>query len=144
MPTQTDTDSIGNAQARSTSQEQEQEEKDYGGIDPDLAYLDPSLASGTGSAGGSRATFNHKGVFTRDADRNPDHVSEYSRSRRQNAVYFDVDAWEQQVDSEQSRKRALEEDADPKHRRLSKNQVQSFKEKRAEKRAKKQRAWLLS
>ncbi|EEB88431.1 hypothetical protein MPER_13742, partial [Moniliophthora perniciosa FA553] len=56
------------------------------GIDPSLAYLDPTLASvpGTSSVGyGATARFNARtGQFTRPDGRDPSHLSEYERMKR--------------------------------------------------------------
>jgi len=73
------------------------------GIDPSLAYLDPSLAGGPSAAGGSgaynfTAKFNaHTGTFTRPDGRDPTHLSEYERMKRMSSVYFNMDQWEQEV-----------------------------------------------
>ena len=75
------------------------------GVDPDLAYLDPSLSaamttaspSGTvaGSAYGTAGRFNARnGKFEGNPDKNPDWVSDFSRMKRQSNIYFDVDGWE--------------------------------------------------
>ena len=65
--------------------------EDYGGIDPDLAYLDPGLlARRPGAAGGNiyTARFNARsGRFEGDPNRTPDHVSDVSRAKRQNNFY---------------------------------------------------------
>ncbi|THH14786.1 hypothetical protein EW146_g5591 [Bondarzewia mesenterica] len=62
------------------------------GIDPSLAFLDPSLAGPSGSAGGSfTAKFNARtGAFARPDARDPTHLSEYERAKRMSEVYFDV------------------------------------------------------
>ena len=65
---------------------------DYGGIDPDLAYLDPSLKArrpGGANAGNVYAArFNARtGRFEGDPNRNPDYVSDVSRAKRQNNFY---------------------------------------------------------
>lgn len=76
------------------------------GIDPSLAYLDPSLgasASTTSTPGsyGATAKFNARtGQFTRPDGRDPTHLSEYERAKRMSEFYFDVGAWEQQRDKD--------------------------------------------
>jgi hypothetical protein len=71
------------------------------GIDPALAYLDPTLAAGP--AGSSShlaftAKFNAKsGAFARPDARDPTHMSEYERAKRMSEFYFDVGAWEKEV-----------------------------------------------
>ena len=65
------------------------------GIDPSLAYLDPSLAGPSGSAPGGSfvAKFNARtGAFARADARAPAHLSEYERAKRMSEVYFDVGA----------------------------------------------------
>ena len=84
------------------------------GIDPSLAYLDPSLAGGPsapGSSGGYNfsARFNaHSGTFTRPDGRDPTHLSEYERMKRMSSVYFNMEQWEQEV---AQRKNREDEDA---------------------------------
>lgn len=74
------------------------------GIDPELAYLDPSLAgpssSSTSAASGLyTAKFNARtGQFAKPDARDPDHVSEYERMKRMNSFYFDMDAWQKEVE----------------------------------------------
>jgi hypothetical protein len=73
------------------------------GIDPSLAYLDPSLAGASSVPGGSAgynftARFNaHTGTFTRPEGRDPTHLSEYERMKRMSSVYFNMEQWEQEV-----------------------------------------------
>lgn len=90
-----------------------------GGIDPELAFLDPSLAyGGTKTGGGPVPTFAAKfnarsGRFAGGDARDPSHISEYERAKRMSEAYFDVDSWKKQVEErENERKRAAEEDAD--------------------------------
>lgn len=71
------------------------------GIDPSLAYLDPSLAgpSSLAHTGSFAARFNSRtGAFTATDGRAPSHLSEYERMKRMNAFYFDVGAWEREVE----------------------------------------------
>jgi hypothetical protein len=86
------------------------------GIDPALAYLDPSLgasAAASGAAYASQAKFNARtGTFTALDGRDPSHLSEYERARRMSSVYFDVGQWEadlaarkEEEDAEGGRKR---------------------------------------
>jgi hypothetical protein len=78
------------------------------GIDPSLAFLDPTLSS-TGGGGGAYAAaakFNARtGAFTRNDARAPEHLGEHARAQRMSAFYFDSAAWEADV-----AKRAREED----------------------------------
>ncbi|THU90660.1 hypothetical protein K435DRAFT_821101 [Dendrothele bispora CBS 962.96] len=112
------------------------------GIDPSLAYLDPSLAgpSGTGTGGyGATAKFNARtGAFTRVDARDPSHLSEYERAKRMSEAYFDVSAWEEQKVKEQ------EEEVDAsgrKRKRPTKKDLERFKEQKKQKKIAKT-AWL--
>ena len=82
------------------------------GIDPSLAYLDPSLAGPSSAPGGAynfAARFNaHTGTFTRPDGRDPTHLSEYERMKRMSSVYFNMEQWEQEV---AQRKNQEDEDA---------------------------------
>lgn len=100
-----------------------------GGIDPELAFLDPSLAYTTGGPNkginttGPIPTFTAKfnarsGRFAGGDARDPNHVSEYERAKRMSQAYFDVDSWNKQVEErEQARKRAAEQGEDPNAKR---------------------------
>ena len=70
------------------------------GIDPHLAHLDPSLATGPSlSSGAFAARFNARtGAFTAVDGRDPSHLSEYERAKRMSQFYFDVGAWEQELE----------------------------------------------
>ncbi|KAF8646638.1 hypothetical protein AX16_007138 [Volvariella volvacea WC 439] len=120
------------------------------GIDPSLAYLDPTLAQSISTSGGApsgalgptfTARFNARtGQFTRPDGRDPTHLSEYERMKRMSEFYFDVNAWEKEV--AQRNAEAEEEEAGTKKRkRPSKKDLERFKEqKRLKKIAK--TAWL--
>lgn len=85
------------------------------GIDPSLAHLDPSLAAGPSSnpAFSYTAKFNARtGAFTKADGRDPTHLSEYERAKRMSEFYFDVNAWEKEVED-----RKEQEDADGKKRK---------------------------
>ena len=85
------------------------------GIDPSLAFLDPTLAAGPSSATNPAAysytaKFNARtGAFARPDARDPGHLSEYERMKRMNEVFFDQGEWEKQLaqekEEEGSRKR---------------------------------------
>ncbi|KAI0032998.1 hypothetical protein K488DRAFT_25581, partial [Vararia minispora EC-137] len=111
------------------------------GIDPALAHLDPSLASGpsASAAGTYTARFNARtGAFTALDGRDPSHLSEYERARRMSSVYFDVGQWEADV---AARNQQEAEDGAKKRKRPSKKDLERFKEqKRLKKIAK--TAWL--
>lgn len=79
------------------------------GIDPSLAYLDPSLAgpSSLAPSGMFTAKFNARtGAFTAVDGRAPSHLSEYERMKRMNAFYFDVGAWETEVEERDAEEKA--------------------------------------
>jgi hypothetical protein len=69
------------------------------GIDPHLAHLDPSLATGPSLPSGAfTARFNARtGAFTATDGRDPSHLSEYERAKRMSQFYFDVGAWEEEL-----------------------------------------------
>ena len=69
------------------------------GIDPQLAHLDPSLATGPSLPSGAfAARFNARtGAFTAVDGRDPSHLSEYERAKRMSQFYFDVGAWEEEL-----------------------------------------------
>ncbi|CAL1709720.1 unnamed protein product [Somion occarium] len=110
------------------------------GIDPSLAFLDPSLAAGpsTGAAFEYTAKFNARtGTFAKPDARDPTHLSEYERAKRMSQFYFDVNAWEAEV----AERKEQEEAEGKKRKRPSKKDLERFKEqKRLKKIAK--TAWL--
>jgi len=118
------------------------------GIDPSLAYLDPSLAASTSAAAGPApntftAKFNARtGAFTAGGARDPGHLSEFERAKRMSEFYFDVNAWEKDVES---RKRAEKEEEESgvggKRKRPSKKDLERFKEQKKQKKIAKT-AWL--
>lgn len=127
---------------------------DFGGIDPDLAYLDPSLASrarGAGGAGAYVARFNARtGKFEADPTKNPDRVSDVQRAKRQNQFYFDYDGWQATLAQQQEQnalKRAAEgdyaEDDSNKKHRPSKKEMEAIRARNKEKKEKKQKGWLM-
>jgi len=111
------------------------------GIDPSLAYLDPSLAAGPSNPAAFTYTakFNARtGAFARPDARNPDHVSEYERAKRMSEFYFDVNAWEQDVET---RKVAEDEEGGKKRKKPTRKDLESFKERKKQKKIAKT-AWL--
>ena len=122
------------------------------GIDPALAYLDPSLLNSTAAPGGPIPTFTakfnrHTGAFAKQDARDPSHLSEYERAKRMSEFYFDVNKWEQDLAKHGgSIKGASEEWEDDGHggkkrKRPTKKDLERFKEqKKAKKLAK--TAWL--
>ena len=93
------------------------------GIDPSLAYLDPSLGlPGSTPAGTFTAKFNARtGAFARVDARDPSHLSESERAKRMSEVYFDVGAWEKELEQRQ----AEEESSGKKRKRPSKKDLVS-------------------
>jgi hypothetical protein len=68
----------------------------YDGIDPELAYLDPSYSRANSSAAPSfQARFNSRtGRFQGDPTMNPDRISEFSRGERQQNAFYDTASWQ--------------------------------------------------
>lgn len=104
--------------------------------------FDPSEASSQAAMDSynSVAHFNSRtGKFTssKEADTyNPDYMSLESRAKRQMQFYFDVDAYQEQINRERM--------ANPagKKRPLSKQEVEKFKRQKQEKKEKRKRDWL--
>ncbi|KAJ2916237.1 hypothetical protein MD484_g4178, partial [Candolleomyces efflorescens] len=139
------------------------------GIDPALAYLDPSLLSQipgqqTNASGIPMFTakFNrHTGAFARADARDPSHLSETERAKRMSQFYFDVDAWETELASrggsikntdpngtQGGAAAASDEWEDDgaggrKRKRLTKKDLERFKQKKKQKKLAKT-AWLRS
>lgn len=92
------------------------------GIDPSLAHLDPSLSSTVpGSHPGAftyTAKFNARtGAFAKPDGRDPTHLSEYERAKRMSEFYFDVGAWEKDVEARKRAEQAEEEEGTGKKRK---------------------------
>ncbi|KAJ7291287.1 hypothetical protein C8J57DRAFT_1491784 [Mycena rebaudengoi] len=115
------------------------------GIDPHLAYLDPSLAASTSSGGPStlpsfQAKFNARtGQFAAMDSRSPAHLSEYERAKRMSEVFFDVAAWEQDL-AARNQAEAEGSGSDKKRKRPSKKDLRFKQQKKLKKIAK--TAWL--
>ncbi|RPD61574.1 hypothetical protein L226DRAFT_534222 [Lentinus tigrinus ALCF2SS1-7] len=113
------------------------------GIDPALAHLDPSLAA-SGSAPSAftyTAKFNARtGAFTRPDGRDPTHLSEYERAKRMSEFYFDVNAWEHDVEKRKLEE-AQEEEEGRKRKKPSKKDLERFREQKRQKKLAKT-AWL--
>lgn len=93
------------------------------GIDPSLAYLDPSLAAGPSLPSGAfAARFNARtGAFTGADGRDPSHLSEFERAKRMSQFYFDVGAWEEELEQ-----RDIAEEERKKKRKPTKKDLVSF------------------
>ncbi|KAF8870202.1 hypothetical protein BD779DRAFT_1681343 [Infundibulicybe gibba] len=125
------------------------------GIDPALAYLDPTLASSVPSTSAAPAypgssaipTFTAKfnartGQFARPDARDPSHLGEYERAKRMSGFYFDVDKWEQELASRGGSIKATGEEGESKKRkRLGKKDLERFREQKKLKKIAKT-AWL--
>ncbi|KAJ8474901.1 hypothetical protein ONZ51_g6920 [Trametes cubensis] len=99
------------------------------GIDPALAHLDPSLV----------AVQRAHGAFARQDARDPTHLSEYERAKRMSEFYFDVNAWEKDV--EMRKLQEAQEEESRKRKRPTKQDLERFKEKKKQKKLAKT-AWL--
>ncbi|KAJ7151391.1 hypothetical protein C8R43DRAFT_886807 [Mycena crocata] len=114
------------------------------GIDPALAYLDPSLAASTSTADPAglpsfQAKFNARtGQFAAMDSRSPAHLSEYERAKRMSEVFFDVAAWEQNLAQEHA---AEAEAGEKRRKRPSKKDLERFKQQKKLKKIAKT-AWL--
>ena len=128
------------------------------GIDPELAFLDPSLVAGpsTPAAFTYTAKFNARtGAFAKPDARNPEHVSEYERMKRMSSFYFDMDKWQEDVEKRNeeeadggkkkkkpSKKDLVSREANAAQRRITDFCVQEmFKERKKQKKLAKT-AWL--
>lgn len=95
------------------------------GIDPSLAHLDPSLAgpSSVAHTGAFTAKFNARtGAFTAVDSRAPSHLSEYERMKRMSQFYFDMGAWEKEVEERDEEEKA----GGKKRKRPTKKDLVSF------------------
>lgn len=98
------------------------------GIDPSLAYLDPSLAAGPSHIpnGAFTAKFNARtGAFAKPDARDPTHLSEYDRAKRMSEFYFDVNAWEKDVEYRSTAQYQEEEEKKRKKKPTKKDLVRS-------------------
>ncbi|KAL5478463.1 hypothetical protein ACEPAI_2647 [Sanghuangporus weigelae] len=109
------------------------------GIDPDLAYLDPTLVAGPSAPApfSYTAKFNARtGAFASPDARDPEHVSEYERMKRMSNFYFDMDEWQKEVEQRQE-----EEATGKKRKKPTKKDLEMFKERKKQKKLAKT-AWL--
>ncbi|CAE6491391.1 unnamed protein product, partial [Rhizoctonia solani] len=118
-----------------------------GGIDPELAYLDPTLAVPSAGAKGPVPTFSARfgardGRFTAMDGRRPEHLSEAARAQRMSAVYYDTEAWEREIAERDAQAKAEEEaGAGDKRKRVTKADIERFKAQKKAKQAMRN-AWL--
>ncbi|CDZ97400.1 WW domain [Phaffia rhodozyma] len=114
------------------------------GIDPSLAHLLPGggFSATDPSTYTAQARFNTRtGRYETPADssRAPDHLSDHSKMKRQNDAFFDTEAWEREKDAAFEREQA----GGGKRKKLTKSDVERFKEKKEAKK-KQKNAWLRS
>ncbi|CCO32793.1 hypothetical protein BN14_06856 [Rhizoctonia solani AG-1 IB] len=118
-----------------------------GGIDPELAYLDPTLAVPSAGSKGPVPTFSARfgardGRFTAMDGRRPEHLSEAARAQRMSAVYYDTEAWEKEIAERDARAKADDEaGVGDKRKRVTKADIERFKEQKKAKKAMRN-AWL--
>ncbi|CAE6444717.1 unnamed protein product [Rhizoctonia solani] len=117
------------------------------GIDPELAYLDPTLAVPSAGSKGPVPTFTARfgardGKFTAMDGRRPEHLSEAARAQRMGAVYYDTEAWEREIAERDAKAKADEEaGVGDKRKRVSKADIERFKAQKKAKQAMRN-AWL--
>lgn len=114
-------------------------------IDPDLAHLLPK-SSLSNMEGFQTAQFNARtGRFTpSNFQYTVDHLAEANRARRQEGVFFDVNEWDQGREKEWAERKRKEMEGgntDDRQTKLSKADMDRFRQKKAEKRAR-NNAWL--
>ncbi|CAE6402244.1 unnamed protein product [Rhizoctonia solani] len=118
-----------------------------GGIDPELAYLDPTLAVPSAGSKGPVPTFSARfgardGKFTAMDGRRPEHLSEAARAQRMSSVYYDTEAWEREIAERDAQAKAeAEAGVGDKRKRLTKADIERFKEQKKAKKAMRN-AWL--
>ncbi|BGP01725.1 WW/Rsp5/WWP domain containing protein [Rhodotorula toruloides] len=133
------------AEADATNTTTAEEPDRLPGIDPELAWLDPTAARASSSGGLAQAArFNARtGRFMADPALNPDRISDYQRGRRQQEAYYDVAGWEASLASRPSKRQHEDaEDEDGKKKRPSAKQVEKFRQAKEEKKRKKLTSWL--
>ncbi|KAG8697605.1 hypothetical protein FRC11_014973 [Ceratobasidium sp. 423] len=132
----------------STTEEKPPPDLSYlNGIDPELAYLDPTLAVPSAGSKGPVPTFTARfgardGKFTAMDGRRPEHLSEAARAQRMGAVYYDTEAWEREIAERDAKAKAdAEAGIGDKRKRVTKADIERFKEQKKAKKAMRN-AWL--
>ncbi|WVQ95056.1 hypothetical protein IAU59_002148 [Kwoniella sp. CBS 9459] len=117
-------------------------------IDEGLLHMVSGVRGGGGYAPGGdpsvqSASFNARtGQFTpSDHQYTVGHLDEYSRAKRMNSHYFDVEAWEREKAADLEKRKREEESGEGGSRKITRKDMQRFKKKAQEKRARNQ-AWL--
>lgn len=115
----------------------------HGDYDPNASYAQEKQASqdSTGQLADPAAIYTATGVFNRFTgkwqphDINPENHNDENKSKRQMSAFFDVDA---AANSHNGKSLKAERSG----KKLSKQELKAFKEKRKEKKEEKRRAWL--
>ena len=115
----------------------------HGDYDPTASYAQEQQApeDGTGQPADPAAIYTATGVFNRFTgkwqphDINPENHNDENKSKRQMSAFFDVDA---AANSHNGKSLKAERSG----KKLSKQELKAFKEKRKEKKEEKRRAWL--
>ena len=115
----------------------------HGDYDPNASYAQEQQApqDGTEQSADPAAIYTATGVFNRFTgkwqphDINPENHNDENKSRRQMSAFFDVDA---AANSHNGKSLKAERSG----KKLSKQELKAFKEKRKEKKEEKRRAWL--
>lgn len=119
----------------------------HGDYDPNADYakaydlhdqddqLDPSISTDPSLAYAATGAFNRFTGKWQSADINPDKFSDENKSKRQMNAFFDVDAAANAHDG-----RSLK--AERSNKKISKQELKAYREKRKEKKEEKRRAWL--
>ena len=115
----------------------------HGDYDPNASYAQEQRApdDGTGQSADPAAIYTATGVFNRFTgkwqphDINPENHNDENKSKRQMSAFFDVDA---AANSHNGKSLKAERSG----KKLSKQELKAFKEKRKEKKEEKRRAWL--
>ncbi|CAO1624785.1 unnamed protein product [Parajaminaea phylloscopi] len=127
-------------------------------LDPDLAFLDPTLyaaASGSSGSGNSGGQYTAQGTFDRRTGRfvpsdpsagdlhDPSRHSQSARAQRQMNAYFDVDEWQRSRETDAARQSASEDKRQRHSKHPTRKELEMYKERRKEKRNAKY-GWLKS
>ncbi|TXT15625.1 hypothetical protein VHUM_00128 [Vanrija humicola] len=109
-------------------------------MDPGLAFLLPPEAR---TVDGSSAMFNARtGRFTPvDYSYSVHHLDEWNRAKRMSERFFDVEGWEKQKAAENAKRKADEAAGIVRETKITKKDMDRFRKKKAEHKAKRQ-AWL--
>ena len=115
----------------------------HGDYDPTASYAQEqqALEDGTGQPADPAAIYTSTGVFNRFTgkwqphDINPENHNDENKSKRQMSAFFDVDA---AANSHNGKSLKAERSG----KKLSKQELKAFKEKRKEKKEERRRAWL--